>query len=254
MIKLPKQVEPMKELEQIETEYLNPTPDRDVDQKMVDLVSDEVISRLTGERILELGVGDQIWTPKLLDKFTDVTSIDASSGLLEAMAGKLANHSNGQHWSSVCSFFEDYQPHKLFDTVLATFVLEHVDDPALIIHRAYQNWLKPKGKLAIVVPHALSLHRRLAVKLGIASYPGELGETDQRMGHKHCFTCYEMEKIIVGAGFKIIEQKGMFTKVLPNSMLVSCSDQQLRSLFELGMDLPIEYSATIYFLAEKNLD
>jgi 2-polyprenyl-3-methyl-5-hydroxy-6-metoxy-1,4-benzoquinol methylase len=254
MIELTKQVESTRELEQIETEYLNPTPDRGVDQKMVNLVSDEIISRLTGERILELGVGDQIWTPKLLDKFPDVTSIDASSGLLEAMKGKLANHPNGQHWSSVCSFFEDYQPHELFDTVLATFVLEHVDDPALIIHRAYQNWLKPKGKLAIVVPHALSLHRRLAVKLGIASYPGELGETDQRLGHKHNFICYEMEKIIVEAGFKIIEQKGMFTKVLPNSMLVSCSDQQLRGLFELGMDLPIEHSATIYFLAEKNLD
>jgi hypothetical protein len=59
-----------------------------------------------------------------------------------------------------------------------------------------------------------------------------------------------MEKLIVDAGFKVIEKKGMFTKILPNSMLVQCSDEQLRGMFELGLELPIEYSAAIYFLAE----
>jgi 2-polyprenyl-3-methyl-5-hydroxy-6-metoxy-1,4-benzoquinol methylase len=235
------------ELEQINAEYLNPTPDRGVDQKILDFVSDFVISRLSGDRILELGVGDQIWTPKLLDKFDDVTSVDGSSGLLAAMQEKLG----GKRWTSVCSLFEDYQPERTFDTVLATFVLEHVDNPEQILQLANQCWLKPGGRLAIVVPHALSLHRRLAVKMGLASYCGELGETDRRIGHKHAFTCYGMEKMLVEAGFQIIEQKGMFTKVLPNKMLVPCSDEQLRGLFELGLDLPIEYSTTIYFLAEK---
>ncbi len=239
-----------RELEQIKDEYLNPTADRGVDQKILDFVSDFVISRLNGDRILELGVGDRIWTPKLVNKFTDVTSIDGSSGLLTAMQEKFAGKLEGKCWTPVCSLFEDYQPDQPFDTVLATFVLEHVDNPGLILQMARQNWLKPGGRLAVVVPHALSLHRRLAVKMGIASYPGELGETDRRIGHKHSFTCYEMEKLLVEAGFQIVEQKGMFAKVLPNSMLVSCSNEQLRGLFELGLDLPIEYSTTIYFLAE----
>jgi trans-aconitate methyltransferase len=233
------------QLEQIDVEYLNPTPDRGVDQKVLHLVSDFVISRLSGEHILELGVGDQIWTPKLVDKFADVTSVDASSGLLAAMQKKLAL----KRWTSVCSMFEDYQPEQDFDTILATYVLEHVDNPKQILQLA-SRWLKPKGRLAIVVPHALSLHRRLAVKMGLASHPGELGETDRRIGHKHCFTCYGMEKMLVEAGFKIVEQKGMFAKVLPNKMLIGCSDEQLRGLFELGLDIPIEYSTIIYFLAE----
>lgn len=249
MIESTKQ-ESTRELEQINTEYLNPTKDRGVDQKILNMISDLVISGLSGESILELGVGDQIWTPKLLQKFADVTSIDGSSGLLAAMEAKLADKPHGKRWTPVCSLFEDYQPDQPFDTVLATFVLEHVDNPSLILHLAYHNWLKPGGQLAVVVPHALSLHRRLAVKMGLASYPGELGETDRRIGHKYAFTCYKMEELIVEAGFEIIEQKGMFTKALPNNILVSCSDQQLRGLFELGLDLPIEYSATIYFLAQ----
>ncbi|MCI0486187.1 MAG: class I SAM-dependent methyltransferase [Blastocatellia bacterium] len=227
-------------------EYLNPTPDRVVDQKLLGMVSDFIVPKLTGERILELGAGDQVWTPKLLDRFPDVTTVEGSAELLHALQLQLA----GRRWTPVCSLFEQYQPDQLFDTVLASYILEHVDDPSLIIKLARERWLKEKGRLAVVVPHALSLHRRLAVKMGIASYPGELGDTDHRMEHHWCFTCYDMEKLIVDAGFDVLEKKGLITKLLPNSLMVDCNDEQLKGMFELGLELPIEYSAAIYFLAE----
>lgn len=235
-----------RELDSFKNEYLSPTPDRRVDQQVLGLVCEFVISKLAGERVLELGVGDQVWTPKLLEKFGSVTSIDGSQELLSAMQLKLP----GKRWTPVHSFFEEYDPEQRFDTVLMTYVLEHVDDPFLILQRARRHWVSEGGRLAVVVPHALSLHRRLAVKMGLVSFPGELGDTDRRMGHKHCFTSYEMEKLIFNAGFRIIERKGMFTKVLPNSMLSQCSDGQLRGLFELGLELPIEYSAAVFFLAQ----
>ena len=239
-----------RELDAKKDEYLSPTPDRRVDQKVFELVSDFVISRLTGERILELGVGDQVWTPKLVNRFDDVTSIDGSAELLAAMQQNLAGKLAGRRWTPVLSLVEEYQPRTTFDTILATFVLEHVDNPSLILSFARRKWLKDGGRLAVVVPHALSLHRRLAVKMGLASYPGELGDTDHRMGHTRCFTYYEMKKLLIEADFQIVEEKGMFTKVLPNNMLVQCNDEQIRGMFELGLELPIEYSAIIYFLAE----
>lgn len=233
------------ELNLMKHEYLQPSPDRVVDQKIVQLVSDFVLSRISGERILELGVGDQIWTPKLVNKFKDVTTVDASSELLEEMRKKVGNS-----WTPVYSYFEEYRPIKRFDLVLATYVLEHVNDVLLIMKLAKDQWLKPNGRFALVVPHALSLHRRLSCVMGKDSYPGQLGETDKRMGHTYCFTVYEMEKLLVTAGFNILEKKGMFAKALPNGMLTHCSDEQLRGLFLLGLELPIEYSAAIYFLAE----
>lgn len=242
-------MDPKSELDTMKDEYLSPTPDRSVDQKILELISDFVVAKVTGERILELGVGDQVWTPKLVGRFADVTSIDGSAELLAAMQRRLA----GKRWTPIRSLFEEYEPDQPFDTILATYVLEHVDNPSMILGLAHRIWLKDGGRLIVVVPHALSLHRRLAVKMGLASYPGELGDTDRRMGHKRCLTCYEMEKLIVDAGFGVVEKKGMFTKVLPNSMLVQCSDEQLRGMFELGLELPIEYAAAIYFLAENRL-
>ncbi len=236
-----------KELAGQRDEYLKPTPDRVVDQKIVGLVSDYVIPRLAGRRILELGVGDQVWTPKLVSRFPDVTTIDGSADLLAEMERRLA----GRPWTPVCTLFEEYRPEEPFDTVLATYVLEHVDDPGAILELARDSWLKARGRLAVVVPHALSLHRRLAVGMELASSPADLGETDRRMGHKRCFLHHELEKTILDRGFRIIEKQGMFTKVLPNRLLVGCGDDQLRGLFYLGLELPIEYSSIIYFLAEK---
>lgn len=234
-----------KNLDVFAHEYLAPPPDRSVDQKFFEMISDFVVSRLDGDQILELGVGDQVWTPKLVKKFSSVTSLDASKELLRAMKEKLGS----SNWTPVETYFEEYAPANRFDIVLATYVLEHVDDVAAILNRARDCWLKPNGKLAIVVPHALSLHRRLAVTMGLASHPAELGESDRRIGHQRCLTHVEMAELLADTGFEIVEQKGMITKVFPNSMLTQCSDQQLRGLFELGMELPIEYAGAIYFLA-----
>jgi trans-aconitate methyltransferase len=239
------------ELETVKKEYLQPTPDRQVDTSIAQFISDFVISRLSGTRLLELGVGDQIWTPKLVEKFPHVTSIDASQELLDVMGSTLAAKGKADRWTPVTTYFEDYVPEQRFDSMVATYVLEHVDDPAEIIGRANTHWLEPGGLISIVVPHALSLHRRLAVKMGMNAWPGQLGETDRRLGHKNCFTCYDMEKLLVDAGFEIVERRGMFTKLLPNILMVPCSEQQLRGMFELGLDLPIEYSSAIYFQGRK---
>jgi len=243
---------PAKTLEQISSQYLTPTADRSVDQKMMMFVADHVIGSLPAAdgRVLELGVGDQVWTPMLLAKYRDVTTVDGAASLLDAMGQKLAGTESASRWHPVASLFEDFIPETLFDLVLVTYVLEHVDDAKAVIKQARKRWVRAGGLLAVVVPHATSLHRRLAVHMGLARNPAELGDSDRKLGHKHCFTHVEMEALLIDAGFKIREKRGMFTKVLPNSLLTACSDAQLKGLFDLGRELPIEYSAAIYFLAE----
>jgi 2-polyprenyl-3-methyl-5-hydroxy-6-metoxy-1,4-benzoquinol methylase len=227
---------------------LDAPPDRRVDQKFIELSADYIIPRLRGERILELGAGDRIWTRKLVERFEHVTTVDAAGEILRAMRERLAGHSN---WTGVVSYFEDYyQPQERFDTVVATGVLEHVDDPLVVLQRARTHWLRRGGQIAITVPHALSLHRRLAVVMGLSTHPGQLGEADRRLGHQRCLTCFEMDRIILEAGLKIVERKGLVTKLLPNALMTQCSGEQLKGMFDLGLELPIEYAASLYYLAE----
>jgi len=237
----------MDDLDALKHEYLTPTPDREVDRVFVEHVANYVIGKLSGPRVLEMGAGDRLWTPRLVRAFPDVTTLDGSQSLLETLGEEL-ELGEGKRWTPVCSMFEDYTPDAPFDTVVSTYVLEHVHDPAAVVARM-RSWVAPGGELAVVVPSALSLHRRLAVTMGLQPTPGDLGETDGRMGHHHCFTPDAMRQLLTDAGFTVTESRGMITKALPNAQLVGCSPEQLKGLFELGLELPLEYAAAMLFLA-----
>src|SRR4051794_9018856 len=104
------------ELDQISKQYLAPSNDRSVDQKLMALVADHVVRNLpTVEgRVLELGVGDQVWTPMLLAKYGDVTTVDGAASLLDAMKNKLAGSACASRWQPVLSMFEDFTPENSF--------------------------------------------------------------------------------------------------------------------------------------------
>lgn len=230
-------------------EYLTPTSDRVVDQKFVKLIADYILERVRGQSVLELGVGDQVWTPMLVRQFSKVTTVDGSPVLLKAMGERL--ESKGvSNWTPVVSYFENYRPKEKFDLIFATYILEHVDDPRVILEAARDHWLVKGGRMVICVPHALSFHRRLAVKMGLISRPNELGETDHRMEHQRCFTYLEMEELIESVGLKVAEKRGTIFKPFPNKQLESCNDLQLKALFELGLELPIEYGGGLYYQVE----
>ncbi|MBV8588701.1 MAG: hypothetical protein JO212_01305 [Acetobacteraceae bacterium] len=53
----------------------------------------------------------------------------------------------------------------------------------------------------------------------------------------------------MAAGFHIEHRQGLWAKLLPNAMLVNCSEAQLRGMVELGMELPIDYAAVTYMVA-----
>lgn len=234
-------------LDRIKDEYLDPSPDRQVDQRLNEFVAEYVVPRMGTGHVLELGIGDFVWTPLLLKQFKTVTTLDASGELIRAREAECRD----ARWHTVETYFENYLPEKKFDVVIATYVLEHVDDVDAILDKAFNDWLKPGGKIATVVPHALSLHRRLAMTMDLIDDPATLGDTDRRMGHKRVMTHLDMEQVMQKAGFRIVEQRGMIAKTLPNSQLVGCSDEQLRGLFNLGLELPIEYSGAIFFQGEK---
>ena len=223
-------------------EYLASPPDRQLDQKFLELFADNLAPKFAAKRLLELGVGDQVWTPRLCAHATEVVSLDGSAVLLQAMRDSL----KASNWTPVHTMFEDYRPEQRFDGVVATFVLEHVHDPLRILKLAAEHWLLPGGHIHVAVPHALSLHRRLAVLMGLSTHAAELGSADRRMEHTFCFTVFEMEKLLVEAGFRVREKQGFTCKVLPNADMVHLREEQIKGLFWLGNELPIEYAGNIY--------
>lgn len=229
-------------LEKISDEYLKPDPGRIVDKKLVSMIVDEVLPWINGPEVLEMGFGDDEWTTKIIKKIGHSNIVDASTVLLKTSKEKYKDKIQTYE-----SLFENFLPDKKFDTIIASYILEHVGDPVLILKNA-SEWLNSTGKLIAIVPNAGSLHRRLAVAMGLHNNLTDLGETDFRMGHRRVYTVETFEKDITNAGYNIQKKTGFFTKFLPQGMMTIMSDEMLRGFMNLSKELPIEYAASIAFV------
>jgi SAM-dependent methyltransferase len=176
-----------------------------------------------------------------------VTTLERAAELLQSLCADV----DQTRWTGVQGEFEAFEASRSFDTVIATYVLEHVPDPDALLARIH-GWLAPGGKAVIVVPNALSLHRRLARTMGLVDDPARLGDADLRVGHLHAFTAGRIEASIERAGFRVVDRAGLLAKSLPSALLTACSERQLRGLFDLGLDLPMEFAAILYYLVAPN--
>ena len=192
-----------------------------------------------------MGSGDDQWTERLIEHFGHSHLVDGSRTLLEAARAKYGARLTAYH-----SLFEELQPGKQFDTVLSSLVLEHVESPAKVLATAAQ-WLKPQGRLVVIVPNAHSLHRRLAVAMGLAHAADELGASDVRLGHRWVFTIARLEADLAQVGLQISRKAGWFTKPLPQGMMTEFSDALLEGLMKLGDELPMEYACFLAFDCRK---
>ena len=149
-------------------------------------------------RVLELGYGDGLVTQALLQAGVELTVLEGASGLVK-VARKEHPKLNCVH-----TLFESYTPEadQHFDLVLASHVLEHVDNPALLLQRIH-HWLSDEGQLIAVVPNKNSVHRQLAVLMGLQPELDTLSKRDLMVGHQRVFSLQSLESLITGENFDI---------------------------------------------------
>jgi SAM-dependent methyltransferase len=145
--------------------------------------------------------------------------------------------------------FEEFAPAEPFDAVLALHVLEHVDDPrALLRHVA--GWLRPGGRIVAAVPNAESLHRRLAVRMGLQERLDSLSARDGLVGHQRVYTLAGLRGDVEAAGLRVVDELGWFLKTLPNSMMLGFDPALLRAQFSISDELSPDMLANIAIVAE----
>ena len=126
-------------LEGISKEYITPDSGMQIDRKIIGMIVEGIIPWLQGPEILELGFDHDQWTARIVEVYGHSHIVDASEGLLERARSRYA-----QKVTTYGSLFEDFQPGPRFDTILASLVLEHVEDPVQILRKT-RSWLKGGG-------------------------------------------------------------------------------------------------------------
>jgi trans-aconitate methyltransferase len=193
--------------------------------------------------VIDLGYGDGVVSPALA-KFTELTVVEGSVDLCEKARKSLPPAVN-----VVNAYFEDYSPSALADFVVASHVLEHVDDPIQLLRRI-RSWIKPGGAIIAIVPNKESIHRRIARDMGMISKLDELSSRDLLVGHQRVYGLNELIDHLSEAGFIVEEYRGFFLKPLSNGQMLDWSIPALTSLNEIASTTPPQLCANLAIIGK----
>lgn len=140
-----------------------------------------------------------------------------------------------------------------FDAVILSGVLHETTDPARLLRSAHEL-LADNGSLLVDVPNANSMHRLLAVHMGLIDDPATLSERNKKLGQGIVHTPETIRRLLEATGFSPLEYHGHMLKFLTNSQMQRVIDQVgddvATGLDKLGQQFPA-YAAEFAYVAQK---
>jgi 2-polyprenyl-3-methyl-5-hydroxy-6-metoxy-1,4-benzoquinol methylase len=202
------------------------------------------------DKILDLGFGDG-FSLKYFRDHLDFTIIEGSKILCQKASNEIANLNSGV--KVIETYFEEYSPTEKFDVIIASHILEHVEDHHKILMKIH-SWLKPSGTFISIVPNSESLHRRLGVALQMQENLDDLSARDLAVGHVRVFDLKTLDRDLKRNGFTVSIHRGFFVKALSNKQMLNLDEKVITGLCRISEDFPTEYCANIGMVARKVID
>jgi SAM-dependent methyltransferase len=163
--------------------------------------------------MLSLGIGHQVVSSRLLSllgtgALKRYTVIEGSEEILDGFRNQTPKVDG---LTLVQDYFERFDTDERFDAIEMGFVLEHVENPGLIVER-FSKFLSPGGRLFVAVPNARSLHRLIGHHAGLLEDVYQLSEYDRQLGHRRYFDLRSVTSLIETAGLDVVRQQGLMLK------------------------------------------
>ena len=155
-----------------------------------------ILEMVEGNDVLDVGCGAGFLSEKLVKRGCNVIAIDSDKKAVEIAKKK-----------GITGFTADitrWQTDKKFDCIIATDVLEHIDDDEAVIKKIY-SMLKPGGCFVLNVP----------------SYKFLFGAHDVSLGHKRRYSDAELKAKLEAVGFKIEQQRHWNLLALPITVVAT---------------------------------
>ena len=192
---------------------------------------------------LEIGPANGEMTKLLKDEFSILHLLEGSKELLD----QIPDYNNIVKFHNL---IENFATDIKYDTIIMSHVLEHIADPVLVLKKIHAL-LKTDGIFLVSVPNAKSLHRMVAVTMGLLTSEYNLNERDHELGHYRVYDMEILKSYLVKAGFIINYSGGYFLKPLSNSQIEQNWNQKMIEGFYKVGDQFQEYCAEIFAVCSK---
>jgi trans-aconitate methyltransferase len=196
-----------------------------------------------GSLALELGPASGYMTKLLVNEFDKLHIVEGSESLLK----QIPEYPNVKKFHSL---FENFETKDRYDTIIMSHVLEHIEDPVTVLKKIY-NWLDANGTFLVSVPNAKSIHRMVAVEMGLLTSIYELNSRDHELGHYRVYDLDILKDHLTTVGFKVKETGGVFLKPLSNGQIEkNWGPEMINGFYKVGKYFQ-EYCAEIFVVCTK---
>ena len=211
------------------------------------------IHQNNSKKILEVGCGvNPIFTS--LDQACKVTVIEPSKELFDIALFKSKCYKNSR---VVNTILEDFESSNEFDLIVLSSILHEVTDKKKFMEKVLS--LSGTGtKIYINVPNAKSIHRLLAVCMGLIEDEFEISDTQLKMQQlSKPFTTESLSNFVQNCGFHVIDFGTIFVKPFTHKQMQSLVDSAflnediLNGLNKLALYLP-EIGSEIWMSVKRS--
>ena len=211
----------------------------------------ETLVQENAKSVLSLGIGHEVVSKALMNL---LESNLESYHIVEGSPEIIKNFQDANSDAKIevfHSYFDDFEPTKKYDAIEMGFVLEHVDDPLLIVNR-FKHFLSDNGSMYISVPNARSLHRLIGHEAGLLNDIYQLSPQDYELGHKRYFDLDKIKEVINEEGLRVIKDRGLMLKPITGAQIntLGWNSNIIDALMKIGLDYP-EISNCMYLEAKK---
>lgn len=181
-----------------------------------------LLARLAPRRVLEVGCG----TDALFRHWRDFDRfVVVEPGAL--FAAKARRDADGDPRIEVVEdFAETAAPrlrHQAFDLVLVSGLLHEVPDPGALLH-ALRPLCDERTWVHVNVPNARSLHRLLALEMGLIGALHDISERQKALQQPRTFDLDSLRALCTGCGFDAVEAGSYFVKPFSHAQMARLQD------------------------------
>ena len=185
--------------------------------------------------LLELGLGHGYTTDIFSQRFERHIVLEGSPAVIDNFRNNYPNCAA----EIVETWFENFATDERFDLIVMGFILEHVDDPMLIL-KHFRQFLAPGGRMFLAVPNAEVLNRRLGQLAGLLEDVTSLSSNDHLLGHKRFYTAATLSADIAQAGCGVDRLEGIYLKPFTTQQIASLQLEKkvIDALCKVGINYP----------------
>jgi len=197
---------------------------------------------LVGSSILELGPAEGVMTEKLYATQMKLFVVEGSEKFVDSLRVRFPKA------TITHSLFEVFTSATKVDNVILGHVLEHVESPSALLN-SVKSWLNPGGRVLCAVPNSRSIHRQIAVMMGLLKSEEDLNDADIHHGHRRVYNPETFRNEFLKAGYRIEFFGGYWLKPLSNSQIEAThTTQMVEAFMQLGERYP-DIAAEIFVCA-----